>query len=103
MRTRAQQDLSTVHSLRSVQELAEKEAAHPVVAARPSTTRPSSDSDSDFDAEQYQLAQRLRVALGYAQPRATVTTPVEEAASSSEDDEGVCSCCCGVLSWLNDL
>ena len=84
MRTRAQQDLSSLHSLRSVQELAQKEVASPTAAA---VSVPASDSDLDYDSEQYQLAKRLRTTLGYVQPRAAAPREAEPAASPS-DQEG---------------
>ena len=83
MRTRAQHDLSSLHSLRSVQELAQKEVASPAAAA---ISVPASDNDSDYDSEQYQLAKRLRTTLGYVQPRAAA--PRENELPSEQEGRG---------------
>ena len=93
MRTRAQQDLSSLHSLRSVQELAQKEVASPAAAAH---GVPASDSESDYESEQYQLAKRLRTAVGYVQPRAAAPRTAEPAVSTS-DEEGRGSVLQGLL------
>ena len=87
MRTRAQQDLSSLHSMGSVQALAQQEASNSAPAADVHS-EDASDSESDYDSDQYRLAKRLRTALGFVQPRAVDSA---EPDADPSDEEGQCS------------